>query len=62
VIAANTMSLTGKAKNKAEEGKGKGKEVVGRATDYDELKAEGKTDWAKGNLKQADEKLKDIFK
>jgi hypothetical protein len=31
-------------------------------TDDDELQAEGKTDQAKGNLKQAGEKIKDVFK
>jgi uncharacterized protein YjbJ (UPF0337 family) len=50
----NAMSLSDKAKNKAEE-------AAGRATD-DELKAEGKTDHAKGNLKQAGKKVKDAFK
>ncbi len=48
--------------DKAEELKGKGKEAAGRATDDDELQAEGKTDQAKGNLKQAGEKIKDVFK
>ena len=56
------MSLEDKAKNKAEELKGKGKEATGRAIDDDELEAEGKTDQAKGNLKQAGEKIKDVFK
>ncbi len=56
------MSLGDKAANKAEELKGQGKEAAGRATDDDELKAEGKTDQAKGNLKQAGEKIKDVFK
>jgi uncharacterized protein YjbJ (UPF0337 family) len=58
----DAMSLADKAENKAEELKGKGKEAAGRATDDDELKAEGKTDQAKGNLKQAGEKIKDVFK
>jgi uncharacterized protein YjbJ (UPF0337 family) len=58
----NAMSLGDKASNKAEELKGKGKEAAGQATDDDELKAEGKTDQAKGNLKQAGEKIKDVFK
>ena len=58
----NLMSLDDKAKNKAEEMQGKGKEAVGQATDDDELKAEGKADQTKGNLKQAGEKVKDIFK
>jgi uncharacterized protein YjbJ (UPF0337 family) len=56
------MSVADKAKNKAEELKGGGKEATGRATRRDELKAEGKTDQAKGNLKQAGEKVKDVFK
>lgn len=56
------MSLADKADNKAEEMKGKGKEAAGRATDDNELKAEGQADQAKGNLKQAGEKVKDIFK
>lgn len=56
------MSFEDKAKNKAEEMQGKGKETVGQATDDDELKAEGKADQTKSNLKQAGEKVKDIFK
>jgi uncharacterized protein YjbJ (UPF0337 family) len=56
------MGLADKARNKAEEVKGKGKAATGRATDDPELEAEGKTDQAKGNLKQAGEKIKDIFK
>jgi uncharacterized protein YjbJ (UPF0337 family) len=56
------MGLADKASNKAEEVKGQGKEVAGQATDDDELKAEGKGDQAKANIKQAGEKIKDIFK
>jgi uncharacterized protein YjbJ (UPF0337 family) len=56
------MGLADKAQNKAEEVKGQGKEAVGQATDDDELKAEGKVDQAKANLKQAGEKIKDILK
>ncbi|HEY3693093.1 MAG TPA: CsbD family protein [Pseudonocardiaceae bacterium] len=56
------MSLADKAKHKAEELKGKGKEVLGRATGDDELKTEGKIDQAKGRLKQAGERIKEIFK
>jgi uncharacterized protein YjbJ (UPF0337 family) len=52
------MSVADKVKNKAEELKGEGKEATGRATDGDELKA----DQAKDNLKQAGEKVKDVFK
>ena len=56
------MGLADKAKNKTEEIKGEGKEAVGRATDDEELQAEGKADQAKGNLKQAGEKIKDTLK
>ena len=56
------MSALDKAKNKLEELSGKGKEQVGEATGNDDLKAEGQTDQAKGNLKQAGEKVKDVFK
>lgn len=58
----NAMSLADKAKHRAEELKGKGKEVLGRATGDDELKTEGKIDQAKGRLKQAGERIKEIFK
>ncbi len=58
----NAMSFADKVRHKAEELKGKGKEVMGRATGDDELKVEGKTDQAKGRLKQAGEKIKDILK
>lgn len=56
------MSTGDKIDNKAEELKGKAKEGVGRVTDDPELEGEGKTDQAKGNLKQAGEKVKDVFK
>ncbi|MCA1821939.1 MAG: CsbD family protein [Pseudonocardia sp.] len=56
------MGLGDKIDNKAEEMKGEGKEAIGQATDDDELKAEGQMDQAKGNIKQAGEKIKDAFK
>ena len=56
------MSGMDKMKNKAEELSGKGKETVGDATDDRDLQAEGKRDQATGNLKQAGEKVKDVFK
>lgn len=46
------MGLADKAKNKAEEVKGKGKEAAGQATDDEELETEGKADQAKGSLKK----------
>lgn len=56
------MGLDDKAKNTAEDLKGKAKEAVGDAKGDDELKAEGKADQAKSSLKQAGEKVKDAFK
>jgi uncharacterized protein YjbJ (UPF0337 family) len=56
------MSGIDKMKNKTEELSGKGKEAVGDATDNRDLEAEGQADQAKGNLKQAGEKVKDAFK
>jgi uncharacterized protein YjbJ (UPF0337 family) len=56
------MGLDDKIGNKAEELKGKGKEATGKATDDEQLEAEGKGDQAGANLKQAGEKIKDVFK
>lgn len=47
--------------NKADELRGKVKEGVGKLTDDKELENQGKSDQVKGNLKQAAEKVKDIF-
>ena len=55
------MSGMDKAKDKVEELKGEGKEQVGEATGDRDLQAEGQSDQAKGNLKQAGEKIKDAF-
>lgn len=49
------MSTADKARNKAEETKGK-------AVGDEELQAEEEEDQAKGDLKQAGEKIKDVFK
>ena len=56
------MSGIDKLKNKAQEVSGQGKEQVGRATGDEQLEAEGNKDQAAGNLKQAGEKVKDVFK
>ena len=56
------MSGIDKAKNKIEELGGKGKEAAGEATGDRDLQAEGKADQASGNIKQAGEKIKDVFK
>ncbi len=56
------MSGIDKAKNKAEELGGHGKEHLGRATGDASLEAEGHGDQAAGNLKQAGEKIKDALR
>ena len=56
------MSALDKAKNKLEEVTGDAKEKIGDATGNESLQAEGKRDQAKGNVKQAGEKIKDVFK
>jgi uncharacterized protein YjbJ (UPF0337 family) len=56
------MGKDDKIDNKAEELGGKVKEGVGKATDDEQLEAEGKTDQTSSNLKQAGEKVKDAFK
>jgi uncharacterized protein YjbJ (UPF0337 family) len=58
----SSMSAEDKANNKGEELKGKVKEGVGRATNDQDLEAEGKADQISGNLKDAGEKVKDAFK
>jgi uncharacterized protein YjbJ (UPF0337 family) len=56
------MSAEDKVKNTAETAKGNVKEGAGRATGNESLEAEGRADQAKGRLKQAGEKIKDVFK
>ncbi len=56
------MGLDDKISNAAEKLGGQGKEAAGDATGDEKLKAEGQGDQAKGNLKQAGEKVKDAFK
>ena len=56
------MGTDDKIDNAAEEAKGNVKEGVGKLTDNESLEAEGKTDQASANLKQAGEKVKDVFK
>ena len=56
------MSAEDKAKNTAEQAKCKVKEGAGKVTGNESLEAEGHGDQAKGNLKQAGEKVKDVFK
>jgi uncharacterized protein YjbJ (UPF0337 family) len=56
------MSIAKKIGHKAEPVKGSLKKTAGRATGSPRLKAEGRGDEAKGNLKQAGAKVKDAFK
>jgi uncharacterized protein YjbJ (UPF0337 family) len=56
------MATTDKAKNTAQQAKGKLKETAGKLSGNDRLRAEGGADRMKGDVKQAGEKIKDAFK
>ncbi|MEV6676537.1 CsbD family protein [Streptomyces erythrochromogenes] len=56
------MSDKEKSRAKAEQVKGKVKETAGRAVGNERLTAEGRAEKAKGNARQAKEKMKDVFK
>jgi uncharacterized protein YjbJ (UPF0337 family) len=56
------MGLDDKIDHAAQDMSGKAKEAVGKGTDDERLEAEGKTDQASADLKQAGEKVKDAFK
>ena len=56
------MSAKNKAKGKTEAAKGKVKKGTGKALADPVLEGEGKAEQAKGNLKQAGEKVKDAIK
>ncbi|MEU4419901.1 CsbD family protein [Actinoplanes sp. NPDC024001] len=56
------MGLDDKIENKAQEATGKAKQGIGEATDDKELQAEGTADQKSSNVKQAGEKIKDVFK
>lgn len=56
------MGFEDKIKNAVEDVEGKVKEATGKATDDEKLEAEGKTDQAKSDLKNAGENVKDAFK
>ena len=55
------MSAIDKAKDKAQEVAGKGKQAVGGATSNDGLKAEGVKDEKAGQIKGVGDKVKDVF-
>ena len=56
------MSTQHKAKNTAEKVAGKVKEYLGKMTGNESAQAQGRTDQAAGDLKNAGEKVKDAFK
>lgn len=56
------MGADDKIRNAAEEAGGKVKEGLGKVTDNERLEAEGKADQVSADIKQAGEKIKDIFK
>jgi len=55
------MTNKNKLKNKSQQLKGKVKEAAGRSVGNATLERKGKLEQAKGNLKQAGEKVKDAF-
>jgi uncharacterized protein YjbJ (UPF0337 family) len=56
------MGTDDKFDNKVDELRGEAKEHVGRATDDENLEAQGKSEQAGASLKQAGEKIKDAFR
>jgi uncharacterized protein YjbJ (UPF0337 family) len=58
----SAMSIGKKIAHKAEATKGAAKKFFGRATGNTRLRTEGRLDQAKGNAKQAGDKIKDTFK
>jgi uncharacterized protein YjbJ (UPF0337 family) len=56
------MSGTDKIKNSADSKLGSAKEKLGDATGNEDMQAEGAADKGKADLKQAGEKVKDVFK
>ena len=56
------MATTDKARNATQQAKGKLKETAGKVSGNDKLRAEGRADQVKGNLKQAGEKVKDAVR
>jgi uncharacterized protein YjbJ (UPF0337 family) len=56
------MGIDDKLDNAKDKVTGQAKETTGKATDDEQLEAEGKADQSKADLKQAAEKVKDAFK
>ncbi|HEV6955236.1 MAG TPA: CsbD family protein [Promicromonospora sp.] len=55
------MGMDDKIKHAAEDAGGKLKETAGRATDDEDLQAEGEVDQTKAKLKKAGDDVKDAF-
>ncbi|MFF4187680.1 CsbD family protein [Streptomyces sp. NPDC001691] len=51
-----------KTQSKVEQAKGKVKEKAGSAVGNERLEAEGRAEQAKGDAREAKEKVKDVFK
>ena len=58
----SAMATDKKAKHAGEKIKGKVKESAGKVTGNERLRAEGKTDQGKADVKQSGEKVKDAAK
>ena len=56
------MGADDTARNTAEDLGGKAKEAAGKVTDNERLEAEGQADQVSADVKQAGEKIKDVFK
>ena len=56
------MGLSDKIQNAAQDVTGKAKEAAGKATDNENLEAEGHSDQAKASVKKTGEDVKDVFK
>ncbi|MEU9415752.1 CsbD family protein [Streptomyces sp. NPDC051000] len=56
------MSGEEKSQAKTEQAKGKVKETAGRLVGNERLTAEGRAEQAKGDARQAKEKIKDVLK
>ncbi|CAM5330093.1 hypothetical protein SAVIM338S_00903 [Streptomyces avidinii] len=56
------MSGDEKTQAKVEQAKGKAKETAGRLVGNESLTAEGRAEQAKGDARQAKEKIKDVLK
>ncbi|WP_425484824.1 CsbD family protein [Amycolatopsis anabasis] len=61
-IGRTDMALSDKFENKADDLGGKAKEAAGKVTGDERLEGEGKLDQAKAGVKDAVEKVKDVFK